>query len=48
MTKPPLAMELITAAQVLARELNVPVKSLAINDEAMAQELSNKGAAVYQ
>lgn len=46
--KTPLAMELITAAQVIAQELNVPVKCLAINDEAMAQELSNKGAAVYQ
>lgn len=41
------AMELITAAQEIANQKNIPVKSLSINDEALAQALSQKGAAVY-
>lgn len=43
----PLAAELLTAARFLAREMNMEVKALCINNDEQASEMVNKGAATF-
>jgi len=46
--KDKLALELLTAARLIAKDTNMNVKVLAINNDALGAELSARGAEVYQ
>jgi len=43
-----LALELLTAARLIAEDANLNVKALVINNDAQAGELASRGAEVYQ
>lgn len=43
-----LALELLTAARLIAKDANLNVKALVINNDAQAGELASRGAEVYQ
>lgn len=43
-----LASELLTAARLIAKDTNMNVKALVLNNDAQAEELAGRGAEVYQ
>lgn len=46
--KEKLALELLTAARLIAKDANLSVKALVINNDVQAEELASRGAEVYQ